>query len=87
MRYNYTEDSNSPGRKAIAITPHATNPIYTDVPVKGVYVGVGGDITLRGVDDTVDTLWKNVPSGTYLRFRAQYVRAVGTTATNLLAIF
>ena len=42
---------------------------------------------MRGVDGTADQLWKNVAAGTILPFRAQYVRATGTTAADLLALY
>lgn len=75
----------APARRAIAVTPHDTNPL-TDIP-KALYVGTTGNITLRGVDGGGDTLWKNVPAGALLPIRAQYVRATGTTAADILALY
>lgn len=75
----------APATRALAITPDDTNPL-TDIP-KGLYVGTGGTITMRGVNGTADQVWKNVPSGTILPFRVQYVRATGTTAADLLALY
>lgn len=75
----------SPARRAVSVTPHDTNPL-ADIP-KGLYVGTGGNITMRGVDGTADQLWKAVPSGTVLPFRASHVRATGTTAADLLALY
>jgi hypothetical protein len=34
-----------------------------------------------------DQLWKNVSSGAILPFRAQYIRATGTTAADILALY
>lgn len=52
---------------------------------KGIYVGTGGDVCLRGVDSDEDVTYKNLPSASYINVRAQYIRATGTTATNLIA--
>lgn len=75
----------APAKRAVAVTPHDSNPI-TDIP-KALYVGTGGDIAMRGVNDGADQIWRNVPDGWVLPFRAQYVRATGTTATDLLALY
>lgn len=71
-------------RNAVAVTPHDTNSITT---ARALYVGVGGDITLRTRDDGVDVLFKAVPSGVILPVVTKYVRATGTTATNILALY
>jgi len=42
---------------------------------------------MRGVNGEADQVWKNVPSGAILPFRAQYVRATGTTAADILALY
>ncbi|HEX4695713.1 spike base protein, RCAP_Rcc01079 family [Sphingomonas sp.] len=75
----------APARRALAVTPHDSNAL-SDIP-KALYVGTGGSITMRGVDAAADQLWKNVPAGAILPFRAQYVRATGTTAADLLALY
>jgi type 1 fimbria pilin len=75
----------APATKALAVTPHDSNAL-TEVP-KALYVGTGGNITMRGVNGAADQLWKNVPAGTILPFRAQYIRATGTTAADILALY
>lgn len=75
----------SPARSARAVTPHDANPL-ADIP-KALFVGTAGDITMRGIDGTADQLWKNVPAGAILPFRAHYVRATGTSAANILALY
>lgn len=78
-------DVSAPGRRAAVITPHDSNEI-PEVP-RAIYVGTGGQITMRGIDGSADTVWKNVPAGSLIPFRPQYVRAAGTTAADLLAIY
>ncbi len=75
----------APARRALAVTPHDTNAL-TDIP-KALYVGTAGNVTMRGVDGAADQLWKNVPAGALLPFRAAYVRATGTTAADILALY
>lgn len=75
----------APARRALTVTPHDSNAL-TDIP-KALYVGTGGNITMRGVDGTADQLWKNVPAGALIPFRAQYVRATGTTAADIVALY
>ena len=42
---------------------------------------------MRGLNGSADQVWKNVAGGAILPFRAQYVRATGTTATDMLALY
>lgn len=82
---SYLDTSTSPARAALAITPSDTTAL-ADIP-KAIYVGTGGTIVMRGVDGVTDQSWKNVPSGALIPFRGQYVRATGTTAADLLALY
>ncbi|PTQ12972.1 hypothetical protein CLG96_02175 [Sphingomonas oleivorans] len=82
---SFSDSVSSPATRAVAITPHDTNPL-TDVP-KALYVGTGGNITMRGKSGTADQVWKNVPSGAILPFRSEYIRATGTTAADILALY
>ena len=80
-----TDEVSAPARRALAVTPHDSNAL-TDIP-KALYVGTAGNVAMRGVDGLADQVWKNVPAGTLLPFRAQYVRATGTTAADILALY
>jgi len=82
---NSADQVSAPATRALAVTPHDSNAL-SDIP-KALFVGTGGNITMRGVNGSADQLWKNVPSGTVLPFRAQYVRATGTSAGDLLALY
>ncbi len=85
-QFSGTMDSvSSPATRAVAVVPHDLNPL-ADIP-KALYVGTGGNITMRGVAGIADQLWKNVQSGTILPVRAQYVRATGTSAADILALY
>ena len=82
---NSADQVSAPATRAVSVTPHDSNAL-ADIP-KALFVGTGGNLTMRGVNGTADALWKNVPSGSVLPFRAQYVRATGTTAADLLALY
>lgn len=73
-----------PAGASRAITTHDTN----QQPVgRGLFVGTGGNITGRLVDDTVDSVWKSIPSGSLLALRFAFIRATGTTAADMIAVF
>jgi hypothetical protein len=54
---------------------------------KALFVGTGGDLVARGVGGGADVTFKNLASGSLLPFRAEYVRATGTTAQHILALY
>ena len=83
--FDRTNPDLSPGasRTPFPIVPSDAVPL--PALVKGIYVGTGGDVTLRGVgSDAQDVTYKNLPDASYLQVAALYVRATGTTATNLV---
>lgn len=82
---NRADAVSDPATRAVAVVPSDSVPL-PDIP-KALYVGSGGNVTLRGAGGGTDTVWKNVASGTILPFRAQYVRASGTSAADLLALY
>jgi len=73
-----------PARQAFAITPHATAEI--DPLPKAIYVGTGGDITLRTADGAADVVFKNIAAGQMLDVRARHIRAAGTTAADIVGL-
>lgn len=75
--------ASGPSRDASSLTPSDSTPI-SPIP-KGLYVGTGGNVTLRAVDSVADVTYKNLNNGAYIAVRALYVRATGTTASDLIA--
>lgn len=73
----------STSRAPYAVTPDDLVPLAL-VP-KGIFVGTGGDVTLRGIDSAADVTYRNLPDASYIAVRAAYVRATGTTAAHLIA--
>ena len=78
-----TDTPNSPSRSVLPVTPDDAAPL-PQLP-KALYVGTGGDVALRCVDDQADVVFRNVPAGGLIRARARFVRATGTTAAHILA--
>lgn len=79
-----TIDRDDPGVDGFVITPHDVNELA--VLPRAIYVGVSGDITCRSAMGTVDLVFKAVPAGSTLPFAARYIRATGTTATNMIGL-
>lgn len=73
-----------PARRAVAITPHATNALA--FTTKAIFVGTAGNITCKVADSDTDVLFKNLANGQILDIRATHVRATGTTAADLVAL-
>lgn len=75
----------APATRAVALVPHDSNAL-TDIP-KALYVGAGGHLVLRGAGGGVDVTFRNIADGTVLPVRAQFVRATGTTAADIVALY
>lgn len=75
----------APASRAVAVAPHDVNAL-ADIP-KALFVGTGGQLVLRGSGGGVDVTFKNVADGTVIPFRAQFVRATGTTAADIVALY
>ena len=83
-RFSNVSDSILAGSRApYAVAPDDVAPLPA-VP-KGIFVGTGGDVTLRGAGSDADVTYRNLPDASYIAVRASHVRATGTTATNLIA--
>lgn len=75
----------APAQGYAAVTPHNTNPLPVG-GARGLYVGGTGDLSLVSPQgDTV--LFKGVQAGTLLPVAANIVRATGTTATDIVALY
>ncbi len=73
-----------PARGAFVITPHNSDALA--VLPRAIFVGTGGSVVLRAVDSGADVTLKNLASGQVIDVRAQYVRASGTTAADLVGL-
>lgn len=53
---------------------------------RGLYVGVGGDVTAVMAKNGKVELFKNVPQGAILPYRVTRVNATGTTASYIVSL-
>lgn len=81
---NYADSATAGSRRPFAVVPHDLNELAV-IP-KALFVGTGGNVTVRGVDAASDVVFKNVASGQVLDVRAQFVRATGTTAADIVGM-
>ena len=82
---NSADTVSAPATRAVAVVP-SDGTALTDIP-KALYVGTGGHITARGVGGGANVVFRNVAAGSVLPFRAAFVRATGTTAADLIALY
>jgi hypothetical protein len=79
-----TNDSvENPSRNPYSVTP--SDAVELPIIPKRLFIGTAGNVTLRGIGAQADVVYKNVANGVYLDVRPQYVRATGTTATDIIA--
>jgi hypothetical protein len=80
---NQTTSLTAPVTKSEVITPNDAQTL--NHVTRGLYVGQGGDVTVRMLSGEVTTL-ANAQSGVLYPLRITQVLATGTTATNLLGM-
>ena len=73
-----------PARRAFAITPSDGVALAT-LP-RAIFVGTGGTITLRAIDSAQDVVLRGLAAGQTVDIRAVFVRASGTTASDLVGL-
>jgi hypothetical protein len=83
--FNHAAELDSPVWEARAITPNdgANLPVF---PTRGLYVGEGGNISVIMAGGTTLT-FAGVGSGAILPIRVDRVRATGTTAGSIVALY
>lgn len=79
-----TGGANSSATNLIAITPSDSVDLPTGV--RGIYVGVAGNVAIQAVNDTLPQTFVGVAAGSILPVRAQRVFSTGTTATTMLGM-
>lgn len=75
----------SPSVNASVVTPDdATELAYV---TRGLYVGGAGALSVIMRDETEAVTFAGLPAGSVLPIRVKLVRATGTTATSIVAIW
>ena len=75
----------APATRGVAVVPHDSNPL-ADIP-KALFIGAAGDLVARGLNDAADVTFRNLAAGSVLPFRARLVKATGTTAASIVALY
>ena len=84
--FRYSSDSvSNPARSVRPVVPDDALPL-PDLP-KALFIGTGGNVTLRGADDSAPVLCANLPNGAILPIRAAQVYQTGTTASQILGLY
>lgn len=83
-RFKTYDNESAPSRSPYSVTPSDSVELPS-IP-KSLYIGTGGTVVLRGIDGAADVIFKNVANGQTIDVCAQYVRATGTTATDIVAL-
>jgi len=74
----------APAERCFAVTPHDTATLAQ--ATKALFVGTGGDVTLRSVFGSEDVVFKNLADGSMIDVRVSAVRATGTTAADIVGL-
>ena len=82
--FNFGDSVAAPARNCASVTPHNTTEL-ANLP-KALFIGGAGTVSLIAADDTVAVSFV-CPAGAILPVRAKVVRATGTTATDIVALF
>lgn len=81
---NLADTPIAPALRCFPINPDNSTELET--VTKAIYVGSGGDITLRSAEGDTDVTFRNVPGGYILDVRVRAIRSSGTTATDLVGL-
>jgi hypothetical protein len=82
---SHADKVSAPATRAVAVVPHDSQAL-ADIP-KALFVGSGGAIVARGVGGGGDVTFRGLAAGSVLPFRASHVRATGTTAGDIVALY
>ena len=81
----YNPSLSSPAEHGAAVTPNDDADLTTTS--RSLYIGTGGDVVVILKGDSAAVTFVSVPAGSVLPVRAQRVKATGTTATNIVALW
>ena len=81
---NFANSLVAPAEHCFAITPDDDADLISGT--KALFVGTGGDVTLRAVASDADVVFRNLPDGSIIDVRVQAVRATGTSAADIVGL-
>jgi hypothetical protein len=72
-----------PSLHAVAVTP---SDVTVLTPTRGLYIGTTGNVTVRMYGSQNNVTFTTVPVG-FMPLQVDQVRATGTTASNIVALW
>jgi hypothetical protein len=82
---NHETALTSPARNGFSVTPNDSADLFTTC--RGIFVGVGGDISLVLAEESSPVLFKNIPDGSVIPLAVKKVESTLTTATDLVGLY
>ncbi|TNE33771.1 MAG: hypothetical protein EP350_03410 [Alphaproteobacteria bacterium] len=83
--FQSTSDSvTAPASRCFEITPNDSVELVE--ATKAIYVGTGGDVTLRSLDSAADVTFRNIQDGSIIDVRVSALRATGTSASDIVGL-
>ena len=83
--FGYEDRVDSPASRGAAVTPSDDTDLGS--MAKALFIGTGGDVTVKMRDAGTTLTFKNVADGAILPVRVSRVMATDTTATDIVALF
>ncbi len=78
-------ERNAPAQSLAAVTK-SDSTVY-EPPLRGLYVGTGGDVAVMARGDTAAVTLTNVPSGSILPIEIKKVMSTNTTGSGFVALY
>jgi len=75
----------SPATSSVSVTPSDSEELA--YLTRALYVGVGGNLSVKLRDDSAAVVFVGVAEGTILPLQVKQVMATDTTATNIIALW
>ena len=85
-RFKNSSDAVSDPARSLADI-NATSAAPLDSAPKAIFIGTGGDVSIRAIDDESPVTLRNVPSGTILPIRAAQLNPALTTARDIVGLY
>lgn len=89
-RKRYADGALVGASSARAVTPHDVNEVLdgnSETFPRALYIGGAGNLTVDMADGDTDVAFLGVQQGQILDIQVSRVKATGTTATNIVALF
>lgn len=79
-----SDELTAPARFAVAVVPSDSTVL---TPTRGLYVGSGGNVTVRMVGDQATVTFTAVQTGQLLPISVDQVHSTNTTASSITAVW